>query len=235
MILGEEAAKALIGYRPNRPRMMKARFRTASGKATIVQAYAPTTSATEQEMDEFYETLLQTMQGISSQDLNIVMGDFNVGKDWKTWRGALGKHGYGEENERGERLLNFCLNNNLQIMNTAFFQRKANRKWTWESPDGRTKNMIDFIMVNNRWRSAVTKCRTFARPDMASDHKLVMAGIRIKLRKMDKRGTNRRYDMEGLRDEKIKNCFRTQLENSWRQSKEKEMRGNVEGNKERVY
>ena len=73
------------------------------------------------------------------------MGDFNakVGRDWRTWRGALGKQGYGEENARGERLLSFCLNNNLQIMNTVFQQRKANRKWTWESPDGKTKNMID--------------------------------------------------------------------------------------------
>ena len=50
-----------------------------------------------------------------------------------------------------------------------------------------------------------------------------MAGIRIRLRKVDKGETNRRFDMEGLRDEKIKNCFSAQLENSWRQSKEKKM------------
>src|SRR6218665_2508694 len=149
---------------------------------------APTTGSTEQEMDEFYSILQQTIQEIPSQDLTIVMGDFNakVGRDWETWGGALGKHGFGEENDRGERLLNFCLNNNLQVMNTVFYQRKANRKWTWESPDGRTKNMIDFIMVNNRWKSSVTKCRTFVGPDIASDHRLVMAGIRIKLRNQNK-------------------------------------------------
>jgi len=96
---------------------MKARFRTASGKATIVQAYAPTTSATEQEMEDFYDTLQQTIHGISNQHVTIVMGDFNakVGKDWRTWRGALGKHGYGEENEPGERLLNFCHNDKQQV------------------------------------------------------------------------------------------------------------------------
>src|SRR6218665_2499256 len=49
----------------------------------------------------------------------------------------MGKFGYGEENERGERLLNFCLGNSLKIKNTQFYQRKANRKWTWESPDGK--------------------------------------------------------------------------------------------------
>jgi len=68
------------------------------------------------------------------QDLIIIMGDFNakVGRDWRTWRGVIGKHGYGEENERGERLLHFCLDNGLEIVNTVFYQRKAKRKWTWE-------------------------------------------------------------------------------------------------------
>jgi len=44
--------------------------------------------------------------------------------------GPLGMFGYGKENERGERLLNFCTNNNLRVMNTVFYQRKDNRNWT---------------------------------------------------------------------------------------------------------
>jgi len=48
------------------------------------------------------------------------MGDLNakVGGDCESWKGALGKFGYGQENERGQRLLEFCLSNNLKIMNT---------------------------------------------------------------------------------------------------------------------
>jgi len=68
-----------------------------------------------------------------------LMGDLNakVGRDWKTWRGALRKFGYGKESERGEKLLQFCISTNLKIMNTVFQQHRDNRKWTWESPDGR--------------------------------------------------------------------------------------------------
>jgi len=40
--------------------------------------------------------------------------------------------------------------------------------WIQNNGDGRTKHMIDFIMVNNRWKSAVTKCVTFVGPDIAS-------------------------------------------------------------------
>jgi len=146
------------------------------------------------------------------------MGDFNakIGNDWKTWRGAMGKFGYGEENERGERLLNFCLNNNLRVMNTAFYQKKASRKWTWESPDGQTKNMIDFILVSNRWKSSVTMCRAFSKPDVASDHKLIMAGIRFKMQIVHREVLGRRFDVERLKEESVKKQYSTSICNRWR-------------------
>ena len=70
MVLSKEATQAIIGYKPMGPRMIKARFHTQNGKATIVQVYLPTTSPTEQEIDELYEELQQTMQEIKSQDHN---------------------------------------------------------------------------------------------------------------------------------------------------------------------
>src|ERR1700733_229235 len=104
-------------------------------------------------------------------------------------------------------------------MNTAFYQKKNNRKWTWESPDGRTRNMIDLVLVNNRWKSAVTKCRTFSGPDIASDHKLVMAGFRIKLKKTHREAMNKRFDIPGLREIDTRREFNNQLHNRWEQNK----------------
>ena len=48
------------------------------------------------------------------------------------------------------------------------------------------KNMIDYIIVdaNSRWRSSVTTCRSFHKADVGTGHQLVLAGIRIKLRKI---------------------------------------------------
>jgi len=71
------------------------------------------------------------------------MENFNakVGRDCDTWKGILGQFGYGEENGRGERLLQFCTTNNLMVMNTVFKQKKQNRKWTWQSPDGETQGI----------------------------------------------------------------------------------------------
>ena len=141
LILRQEAAKALIGYDLNGLRIIKARFKTACGKATILQVYAPTSTSTNEEIDNFYEELQAAIQNSPSNDMLVVMGDMNakVGKKWETWRGVIGKFGLGEPNERVERLLNFCLTNNLKIMYSVFYQRKENRKWTWESPDGTTQ------------------------------------------------------------------------------------------------
>ena len=108
----------------------------------VVQTYAPTANLMEEEIGKFYEDLQRIIQNIPSQEIPIVMEDFSakVGGEWEIWKRALGKFGYGKENERGERLLNVRTNNNFRVMNTVFFQKKDNRKWTWEAPDGKSKN-----------------------------------------------------------------------------------------------
>ena len=44
----------------------------------IVQVYAPTSTAEEEEVEQFYEDLDKAMKCLKSQDIKIVMGDFNA-------------------------------------------------------------------------------------------------------------------------------------------------------------
>ena len=46
---------------------------------------------------------------------------------------------FGERNEAGPCLINFCIQNELVITNTLFEQPKR-RLYTWTSPDGNSKN-----------------------------------------------------------------------------------------------
>ena len=55
------------------------------------------------------------------------------------------------------------------------FQQKDCRKWTWRSNDGKTRNMIDMILIRRKWATSVQQCRTFQGADIDSDHSLVMA------------------------------------------------------------
>ena len=65
-----------------------------------------------------------------------------------TWS-SVGNFGYGDKNDRGERLLEFALEHDMMICNTKF-QQKDCRKWTWRSNDGKTKNMIDMIPIRRK-------------------------------------------------------------------------------------
>ena len=78
------------------------------------------------------------------------MGDYNdkVGKGKK--EDTVGYFGLGTRNERGERLIKFCEENNLCIANT-FFQQPARRLYTWKSPGDINRNQIDYILIKKRY------------------------------------------------------------------------------------
>ena len=105
----------------------------------IVQVYAPTTSQSDEETDNFYNTIDNILE--KQTHYTIVMGDFNakVGGQTNTSERATGCFGLGLRNERGDTLVEWATSKNFKIMNTQF-QKKAGSRWTWRSPDGNTKN-----------------------------------------------------------------------------------------------
>ncbi|KAK2702859.1 hypothetical protein QYM36_018549 [Artemia franciscana] len=83
---------------------------------------------------------------------------------------------------RGEMLIDFCRDNELFIMNTMFRHRER-RKVTWRSPDGRTANMIGYILLSKRLKSSVLNTVSIAGGDFDSDHVLVMSELCLRIRK----------------------------------------------------
>ena len=151
IMMNLSAKAALMEYKPVSDRMIMARFKSHPFNITILQVYAPTSDADEEVTDKFYAQLQQCVDQINSQDMLICMGDWNakIGTARDGWEDVMGKFGFGERNERGERLLQFASINELYILNTKF-KHKASRKWTWESPNGRDRNMIDLILIKKR-------------------------------------------------------------------------------------
>lgn len=67
-------------------------------------------------------------------------------------------------------------------------EHKTSRCTTWHSPDGKTHNQIDYILVPNIFKSGINraKTRTFPGADVGSDHDLVLLNFKVKLRKVKK-------------------------------------------------
>ena len=86
------------------------------------------------------------------------------------------------------------------IANTWFQQRKPNRLWTWESPDGVTNNQIDYVIVSKKWRSSVTNCRAFPGADVGSDHQLVIVNFRLKLKRRVTPRNKGKFDVSKLKN-----------------------------------
>ena len=95
-----------------------------------------------------------------------------------------GKFGLGVENEAGQRLIEFCQENTLVIVNSLFQQHKR-RLYTWTSPDGRHQKEIDYILCSQRWRSSIQSAKTRPGADCGSVHELLIAKFRLKLKKVE--------------------------------------------------
>jgi exonuclease III len=178
LLLSTQAKKALIGYNTISSRIISTRFDAVPFKISVIHVYAPTSSSSEEDIEAFYNDIKVVLAQTDRKDLIILTGDWNakIGNDNSDWKSVMGKYGYGDSNERGERLLKFATVHNFFICNTRF-QQKSNRKWTWVSPNGIHKNMIDFILIQDRWKISIINCRTFQTADISSDHSLVLCNI----------------------------------------------------------
>ena len=55
-----------------------------------------------------------------------------------------------------------------------------------QPPDGQHRNRIDYILCSQRWRSSIQSTKTRPGADCGSDHQLLIAKFRLKLKKVGK-------------------------------------------------
>ena len=92
---------------------------------TVIQAYAPTSSAEEGEVEQFYEDLQDLLELTPKTDVLFIIGDWNAKVGSQETPGVTDKFGLGTRNEAGQRLMEFCQENTLVIANTLFQQHKT--------------------------------------------------------------------------------------------------------------
>ena len=110
---------------------------------------------------------------------------------------VTGKLDLAVKNEAGKKLIEFCQENTLVIASTLFQQHKR-RLYTWTSPGGQHRNQIDYIIFGQRWRSSIQSAKTRPEADCGSDHELLSAKIRLKLKKVGKITRPLRYDLNQI-------------------------------------
>jgi len=87
--------------RPSHGRTLKDKSHTKG----VVQVYAPTADSTYEEIERFYEDMERVLNELPNRDIKVIVEDWNakIGTDNSGYETVMGK--YGEQNNRGERLL----------------------------------------------------------------------------------------------------------------------------------
>ena len=84
----------------------------------------------EAKVKRFYEDLQDLLELTPPKDVLFIIGDWNAKVGSQETSGVTGKFGLGIRNETGQRLIEFCQENELVIANTLFQQHKR-RLYTW--------------------------------------------------------------------------------------------------------
>ena len=140
-------------------------------------------NAKEAEVALFYEDLQDLLELTLKKDVLFLIGDWNAKVGSQETPGVTGKFGLGVQNESEKRLTEFCQENTPVIANTLFQQHKR-QLYTWTSPDGQHQNQTDYILCSQRWRSSIQSAKTRPGADCGSDHELLIAKFRLKLKKV---------------------------------------------------
>ena len=138
--------------------MISVRFQGKPFNITVIQVCAPTNNTEETEVEQFYEDLRDLLELTPKKDVLFIIGDWNAKVGSQETPGVTGKFGLEMWNEAGQRLLEFCQENALVIANTLFQQHKR-RLYTWTSPDGQHRNLIDYILCSQRPRSSIQSAK----------------------------------------------------------------------------
>ncbi len=93
-------------------------------KLKVLQVYAPTSTHSDEEVEQFYEDAEEAMKKHNTH-FSIVVGDFNAKIGMKNvGESAVGHFGIGTRNGRGDQLVEFAERNRLRITSTFFHKKK---------------------------------------------------------------------------------------------------------------
>eukprot|EP00117_Sycon_ciliatum_P013997 scpid36528/ scgid14447/ Craniofacial development protein 2; p97 bucentaur protein len=169
---------------------MRAGPRSDSNSIVVVCSYAPTLQRSmthPAEADAFYSSLKQVMAKVHHRDEVWILGDLNakVGSSQPGTYSPVGHFSkHLQSNDNGERLIEFCEENDLVLTNTFFKHCMCNRS-TWFADgllhaNGKpVRNKIDFIIMRRSNVLKVVDSRSYGGFVTRSDHHPVIADIKF--------------------------------------------------------
>ena len=93
IMVDKRVRNAVLGCSLKNDRMISVRFQGKPFSITVIQAYAPTSSAEEAEIEQFYEDLQDLLELTPIKDVLFIIGDWNAKVGSQETPGVTGKFG----------------------------------------------------------------------------------------------------------------------------------------------
>ena len=169
LLLDPDISKSVLGHWCVSDRVLLVKLQGHPFNISIIVIYAPTADSADEVIDTLYDSLDKAKSQCKSNDIVIVLEDLNAKVGHGTVGKAVGPHGIGERNERGDRWVQWCEGENMVITNT-WFKEHPRRVYTWKSPGDILRNQVDYIAINSRFKRAVNQSKTYPGADCGGDH-----------------------------------------------------------------
>ena len=165
----------------------------------------------------FYEKLEQVFDHFPNDHIEIILGDFNAkaGRE-KFFKPTIGNYSlHQDNNDTGVIIEKFGTSKNLVVKSTIFPHQDIH-KYNWISPDGKTQNKIDHILLDRRWYSSTVDVGSFCGNDCDTDHCLVVVKVRERLvvsETVSQKFDEERFNLRKVNELKVKKQYQIEIKN----------------------
>ena len=158
----------------------------------MIQVYAPTDNAEETEVEWFYEDLQDLLELTPKKHVLFTIEDGTAKVGSQEIAGVTGK------TKQSKAKANQVLPRERTGHSKYQLPTNKRRLYTRTSPDGQHRNQIDYILCSQRWRSSIQSTKRRPGADCGSDHDLLIAKFRLKLKEVGKTTRPLRYDLNQI-------------------------------------
>jgi len=230
ILIREELEKEIVEVKRISTRIIEIKLILGGNLIHVISAYAPQGGKTQEEKEEFWGMMDDSIGNIPKNEILVIGGDLNghVGRDRNGFEDVMGIDGYGERNVDGENILEICQSRQLKILNTMF-KKEDKKKITYKNGDRETQ--VDYILVRVNEKIRFKDCKVIPGEECLTQHRLVCSDIKIMgMKRKRKAKGERKIKGWKLKDESV----RVEFEKSF----EKRMESLMQSNKtdlEKIY
>ncbi|KAL1454893.1 hypothetical protein WDU94_009023 [Cyamophila willieti] len=164
-------------------RVMSMKLQLDDMELNILSTYAPQVGCEDEEKDAFWREVEEAVSDIPEDERIFLAGDLNghIGKgNTETTERIRGIWGVGDQNEEGDRIVDFALASDMAILNT-FFKKNEKQLLTYKS--GERTSQIDFILARRKHIKEVKNCKVINGEAVTPQHRTLVIDVTFMMNK----------------------------------------------------